>query len=101
MSFWRLSRPVQQACQLASLLGTPATTPGHLLSEPAVPDAFGIEPKVRLKLVEALEDPNALMVGPLKHVSDLPNPLSSSEAWALERAVPDAVAPIFSNVSSA
>ena len=43
---------------------TSAATLGRPLSKLPVSHDLGIEPEVRAELVEALEDPNALVVGP-------------------------------------
>ena len=73
---------------------TMATTSGRPPSERAVSDDLdiGFELEVSVGLAEALENPDAVMVGPLERTSNFPYPPSPSEACTLEEAVANTTA---------
>ena len=71
---------------LPSATDVPAATLGCPLSELAVSNDLGMEPEVRVN-IEVLDDPNVLIVGPVKRVSDSPHPKLPSAVRALQMAV--------------
>ena len=61
---------------------------------------WSLGPEVRVDTDKELEDPNVLVIGPLKRVSDSPDPQLPSKVQTLEVAVAHKVTAVLSDVPS-